>query len=148
MGSNRITKIFFLKMSPGLTREYFVLASLMKSWDIHLIPIDYKDLGRLKGKEKPVVICLKTKIDQEKAFRSLVNRSLLSAVRSGYLSLVDITSFGAMESLSPYRKKNYLRISLPQNWLVVGACIYRVIQERDESVQKWPGGIRAKLPGF
>lgn len=113
-----------------------------------MIPIDFKDLGRIKGKEKPVVICLKTKLDQEKIYRSLVNRSLLSAVRSGYLSLVDITSFGAMERLLPFRKKNYLRISLPQNWLVVGACVSRVIQERDESIQKWPGGVRAKLPGF
>ncbi|MCB9062115.1 MAG: hypothetical protein H6622_11385 [Halobacteriovoraceae bacterium] len=143
----QIHTVFFLKLKDQLDNDFIRLSVELSDYGCMLLPIDFSNLSTVLSAQNNNVICIIKTIAELEKFKKIRNNFFQLGILSGKVNLIEITSFSETpNSLAIHKKGTYKSIRLPMPVEYIGKKICQFIFENDRSLERWPGGKRAKLP--
>jgi hypothetical protein len=144
-----INYIFYLQHKDELDNSYFLLAEVLSKMNISLLPIFADDLRAMDRAKKYYVISIRNDLASAMSFNSIRKSFLDSAMAGARIVLYDIGSFSEIENAQKLQMKDVYRYyQLPQNLKQVAMTMAIEYFRDRNTMAKWPGGRRAKLPSM
>lgn len=139
--------VLYLQYEQKLDERFFHLSNSFNKYGISLIPISPDEFKQLPMTSHEYVLVTLRDIGSLKAHRALLKRYLNYCLRSGKVSLFELSSFEHNHDVKLIKDQKvfYERLPLSVFQLIdlVGRKIYN---DLITTSKKWPGGRRARLP--
>ncbi|MGB0452874.1 MAG: hypothetical protein ACPGJV_04095 [Bacteriovoracaceae bacterium] len=139
--------VFFLNFFDRLPPQFFHLAAALNELHIKLIPGHARQLSDLSTNKKMVVVSIENDLMSRAGIKRAMDGSLGLNLRLKRISFVHISSFEKNSALISLEKTNHYNfIRLPLEYHEIAKSIALKVVESRASINRWPGGRRAKLP--
>jgi hypothetical protein len=138
--------IFYLKLQRELPREFFTLDQKFKNSKKSLVPVTIKGLTNMTDKNKSmhVLIVIKS-IDEYMYFNKRVKKILKYLIKTGKVNLYIASSFNGVNDTAIMKRDLYNFIKIPVATEYLCGSISRMIDLKESSTLRWPGGVRSNF---
>ncbi len=139
--------IFYLTFGQKLPKVFYDLAVTFKNKGLTLVPVELDQLLDFYQGKKNVHVVVVTKNQFEKKAYQKSLKIINHALRSGKMFFYHLSSFSDIDLRKEKgRINNYSFISLPISIEVLAQAVKNSFLIKQNSIQKWPGGRRGRLP--
>jgi len=138
--------IFYLKLQKELPREYFSVDQNFKQHYKSLVPITMRGLtDTVKNSKRVHVLIVIRNLDEYRYFNRNVKKIMKFLVRTGRVHLYIASSFNGVNDTAIMRRDFYNFMKLPVTFDHLCGSISQMVDSKELSSQKWPGGIRSQF---
>lgn len=145
--SRKENYLFYLKLGPKLSVDYFFMAQVFSYWDIKLIPVSYKEfLNHVKQSHQHLMVVTRD-LKSQGQFKILRKNFLDLAIINKKVTLFNLSSFGEiLKFIQSKGVKYYYHYALPLDMDEVCLEMAKVIKKNGQTKDTWPGGVRVGVP--
>lgn len=143
----RSVYVLYLQYEAKLDERFFKLSASFNQYGISLIPITPEEFKQLPMTGHEYVLATLRDMNSYKLHRELLKRYLNYCLRSGKVTLFEMSSFEHFHDAKLIKENKIFFERLPVTVFqlidIVGRKIYNDLMTTSK---KWPGGRRARLP--
>jgi hypothetical protein len=145
--SKRPNYVFFLQLSSKLPDYFIRLSAALIPHSIQLVPVTWKDINELIGRDRRLVIAMVPDMAKQRNFNLLRKRHLDFWLTRRHINLIHIGAFQQISDLFVTKDSNvYTHLRLPALISEMTEIIREGHAKTMERKNLWPGGRRGKLP--
>ena len=141
---------FYLTLNGHLDDVFYMMTESLKKFDIILIPVRVDQLGGMTefAKSGPMIVISSIRNKQDfVTFQKNIKPSLMMLLRQERFIYFQFSSFEKTRfSHSLNQKRNSFFFKYPLHLGELVALMVKFYLIKSSRIEKWPGGVRSKLP--